>query len=221
MPVTLAPAVAPILTPGQCYVRALRLGFTFPQVDGGRVAIGPPQVTPAEKCELEAVRAYLHAHEAHVLAHADPAPGLRSASAAPRKVGTTLDGRPMDVPESERPEPPHIAKFKPSLRPAGSLLTIAECERELVEAEAGVRVAQWSLERLPEPAEDEPHDLQRRRESLQHQVNQLTEHYHAVSERRTELFLKHVDRSACERAKVVGPKLVVTGWHSGRTVPSA
>jgi hypothetical protein len=227
MPVATAHSPAPtptptlsITSPADAYRRALRLGFTFPQIAGGdgtRVALGPVETPLKQAAEVRAVREFISRNETQVLAIAEGKSALARPSESPRKIGIhPFTGQPLDpveLPEPEPPPPP--SRTSVLVDDIGALRTYQECDAAIAVVDNALRVAQWFMDHLPAEAEAEDHAVFARRQNLYHQIGLLTDHRWQLSQRRSELFMQHVDAAALDRERMVGPRVLTPGWELG------
>lgn len=128
--------------------------------------------------------------------------GLRPAPPPPpRKIGVGPDGKRFDLPDLPPPEPPPPIHKPTVCRDLSSLRSVAECDVFIRRVELGLRVADTSLGYLPAQDEGEPVEVARRRERLLHETRLLSDHLFHLQERRSELFMAHVDDVARRNAQ--------------------
>lgn len=133
----------------------------------------------------------------------------------PRRIGFFPDGRPMgavELPAVEPPPPIHTPTLCSDL---SSLRTVAEVDVFIRRVELGLQVADKSIGYLPEVAQNEPHEITERRDRLLYQTRVLTDHLFHLQERRSELFMAHVDQVAAKNAQAEAAAKV-DAWLHGR-----
>ena len=210
------PTTLPLTDPAAAYALALSVGFKFPMTTAGVTHIGPAKPLRNQQANIVRVRQFLadgrNAAAVYALAH----PGESGLTTPPNprcKIGYhPTTGEPLGPGELPPPPPPPPPPQRNSiLVDPGSLHTLAAVNKAIDDIETGMRVLQWSLERLPAEHEDEHHETRIKRGKLYGQQRRMCDHRDLLAARRSDLVMEQVDAAAYARAQVDGPT-VVTSW---------